>query len=514
MFFACCLVSEKAFFAPRFGKMLYILGMKRFLIVFLMFVTAIAVSFANGTPEEQQAFFDNLMRNAQEQSNSNGYVQSQNPQATMGSDIISRDMASLERLYQYVNKNFLYDIDYDAVYEAMATAMFDALGDKYTYYVGEDDSEEYAEEISGKYGGLGIYFSKTYLEYQDPTDESTIYCNITQVFPNTPSSKAGFIAGDMITHIDGEPVDEMSANECAAKMKGNPGTNVDITIKRKGTSFTLTLTREVITVPTVEYEMIDDSIAYLRILQFSNGTYTAIKNALNDLSEKGMKGIIIDLRDNPGGDVDVTLSIADMFISDSKLLSINYKDTSKNIIYKANKATLVDPSVNVAILINEGTASSAEILSSTMRDNGRAVLFGATSYGKGVMQVISSFGEGYTSITTASFVPPSGNEIHKEGVHPDYEIETLVVKDEELDAYKELLNGKETAEFVEQNPGYNDENVAKYVQQFAQTGLRTEILQILVRNEYLANMTEEEKPLSDVKYDSVCKAAYEYLMEL
>jgi len=467
--------------------------------------------FANGHPEEQ-AIFENLLRQQQYQSVSTAGKVTQQSSYSVGSEIISRDMASLERLYQYVNKNYLYDIDYDAVYDAMATALFDALDDKYSYYITSDDSEEYEEQITGEYGGLGIYFSKTYLEYQDPEDESTLYCNITQVFPNTPSSKAGFIAGDMITHINGEPVDSMTANECASKMKGTVGTTVDITIKRKNTTFTITLTRESITVPTVEYEMIDSSVAYLRILEFSQNTLTAVTDALTDLNAQGMKSLIIDLRDNPGGDVDVTLSIADMFISSNKLLSVSYKDSSRDVVYKASEGTTVDSSVNVAILINEGTASSAEILSSTMRDNGRAVLIGSTSYGKGIMQQISSFGDGYTSVTVASFVPPSGDTIQGEGVKPDIEVESLVVEEDEVDAYTKLLNGDEIEKFVQENPEYNDSNVAKFVKEFSSTGLREGILQILVRNEYYTQMDAEDRPLADVKYDPACKTAYEYLL--
>ena len=480
--------------------MLYIAVMKRTLVLFLIAAVFTGLVFANGAPEDQ-AIFENLLRNQQYQSVqnvSNSGKVSQQPSAAVGAEIISRDMASLERLYQYVNKNFLYDIDYDAVYDAMATALFDALDDKYTYYITSDDSSDYEEQLTGVYGGLGIYFSKTYLEYQNPDDES---------------SRAGFIAGDMITHINGEPVDEMTANECAAKMKGEVGTTVDITIKRKSSSFTLTLTREVITVPTVEYEMVDGSVAYLRILEFSQNTLSAVNEALEDLDSQGMKSLIIDLRDNPGGDVDVTLSIADMFISGKKLLSVSYKDTSRNVVYKSSEGTIVDPSVKVAILINEGTASSAEILSSTMRDNGRAVLIGATTYGKGVMQQISSFGDGYTSITVASFVPPSGDTIQGEGVSPDIEGESLVVQDDEMDAYSELLNGTKIEEFVDSNPDYTAQNVSKFVDEFSYTGIRAEILQVLARNEYYARMTTEERPLADIEYDPTCKAAYEYLLE-
>ena len=490
-------------------KKVYISSMKKAVMILIVLALMVGTLFANGSPEDQR-FFEELLRNNQ----SAGYTStsSKSSTTTTGSEIISRDMATLERLYQYVEKNYLYDIDYDAVYEAMATALFDALGDKYTYYVTAEESDDYEEEVSGTYGGLGIYFSKTYVDYQDVDDESTIYAIITQVFPNTPSSKAGLKAGDYIIEIGGESVVEMEATECAKKMKGEPGTSVELTIKRGETTFKIEITRAIITVPTVEYAMIEGSnTAYLRILEFSSSTYKAIVEALSNLSKSGMEKLIIDLRDNPGGDVDVTLAIADLFISDSKLLSISYKDTSKNVTYKANTGVTVSPDVEVAILINGGTASSAEIFSTAMKDNGRAVLFGSTSYGKGVMQVISSFGDGYTSITTASFVGPSGKTIHGEGVEPDIEIEEIYVQDEELDAYTELLNNKAVETFVDQNPDFTDENIQKFAKEQAETGIREEVLLLVARNEYLSRMNYDDRPLADIVYDNVCKTAYDYL---
>ena len=490
------------------SKKVYISSMKKVALILIVLALLAGTLFANGTPEDQR-FFEELMRNNQGTTYSTG---SSKTTTTSGSEIISRDMATLERLYQYVEKNYLYDIDYDAVYEAMATALFDALGDKYTYYVTAEESDDYEEEVSGTYGGLGIYFSKTYVDYQDIDDESTLYAVITQVFPNTPSSKAGLKAGDYIIEIGGESVVDWEATACAKKMKGEPGTSVELTIKRGDSIFKIDITRAIITVPTVEYSMIEGTTtAYLRILEFSQSTYKAISEALTNLGNEGMEKLIIDLRDNPGGDVDVTLAIADLFISDSKLLSISYKDTSKNVTYVANNGVTVSPDVEVAILVNGGTASSAEIFSSAMKDNGRATLFGTTTYGKGVMQVISSFGDGYTSITTASFVGPSGKTIHGEGVEPDFEIEEIIVVDEEIDAYTELINSKAVETFVDKNPDFTDENIKKFAKENADTGIREIVLLLVARNEYLSRMNYDDRPLADIVYDNACKAAFEYL---
>lgn len=425
--------------------------------------------------------------------------------------VIDANMALLTRLYHYLENNYLWDIDHDEVYEAMATAMFDTLGDKYTYYVKADESEEYEEETTGKYGGLGFYFSKTYLQYQDPADEETLYCNISQVFPNTPSSRGGIKAGDRITHINGESVIPLEADECAKLMKGDIGTSVTVTIKRKNTSFDLVLTRELVTVPTVEYTMLENHMGYIQILQFNKDTYPKVVEALNSLKLKGLETLIIDLRDNPGGDVDIALSIANLFISKDDLLKISYKDESKNITFKATSPVLLNREVPMAVLINGGTASSAEILSSTLKDNKRAVLIGTTTYGKGIMQTISSFGTGWTSITTASFVPPSGDTIHEVGVLPDIEVDSIYIEDSEIDAYTELLDSKIVSDYVKENPEFSVENVKRFVELHPEINLRPVVTEIVVRNEYYLQMTYDEQPIADTLFDPQIIKAVEVL---
>mgnify|MGYP003311617625 CR=1 FL=1 len=434
-----------------------------------------------------------------------------NPALPSSSDdaIIDRDMATLSRLYKYVQKNFLYEIDHNKVYEAMATALFDSLDDKYSYFVKSDKVDEYQENTFGLYGGLGFYFSKNFINYQDSEDESTLYCNITQVFPNTPSARGGMMAGDMITAIDGESVKDMEANDCAKLMKGEVGSDVTVTVKRGNSSFDLTLTRELIHVPTIEYCMLDNNTAYILILEFSSDTAQKTVQALTELAEQGMQNLIIDLRDNPGGEVESALKIANLFLSSDTLLTVSYKDSSKNVIYKATEDVFVDPSVNVVILVNGGTASCAEILSSTMRDNGRAVLVGSKTFGKGIMQVVSSFGDAYTSITIASFVPPSGNEIHKVGVPVDYEVESLTVEENERESYKILSESDLLQKYIESAPEFTKENIENFAVLNPQTGIRPEVLNIIVRNEYLRKMNYDERPKADTWFDPAIKKALE-----
>ncbi len=431
-----------------------------------------------------------------------------------GAARIQKDMTSLTRLYKHLDDEYLWDIDYDKVYDAMAKAMFDALGDKYTYYVTAEESEDYEEESLGEYGGLGFYHTKTYIEYQDPDDITTLYCNINQVFPNSPAAYGGLKAGDMITHINGESVIDKEGTECSSLIKGEVGTTVTLTILRGGAAFDQTFTRAKVNVPAIVSTMIEDTgIGYIRFLQFYQNTAEDTKKAIEELLKEGMKSLIIDLRDCPGGMVDSSLSIADMFIASSKLLSVHYKDSSKDYEMWASRNLLVDPSMKVVIIINENSASSSEILAATMKDNGRATLVGTTSFGKGIMQSISLYGEADMSITVASFIPPSGNEIHQVGVEPDIYVPSLYVTEDMAQAYTQMIKSSAAKDFVDKHEEYTISNVKLFAEENADSGLTEEILHAIVQTEYYSRMTYDEQPVCDTWFDSQLIAAIELLQE-
>ncbi len=487
----------------------YIYGMKKAITVLVLALLAVSILGANGVMENQNAFYENLQNRVPDPN------RTQSAGATTVSDDkkIEENMSRLTRLYKYLEQNYLWDIDHDKTYEAMAEALFSSLGDKYTYFVKAEDMDEYKESMMGTYGGLGFYFSKTYKEYQDENDLSTIYCFLNQIFPNTPASRSGLMAGDLITAIDGEDTGELSANDCAARMKGEAGTSVTLTILRNGATFDVTITREKISVPSVISDMLENSIGYLQILQFYDATASDISKAITDLMNKGMRGLIIDLRNNPGGDVTAALKIADMFISDADLLTVNYKHKENNSTYRAELGVKVPTRIRVAILINEYSASSSEIFSSTMRDNGRAVLVGTTTYGKGIMQAVSAFGDAEISVTVASFVPPSGEEIHQKGVEPDIPVPAPTVKDEEKEAYSALISTTLVRDYVAAHPQYTKENVLNFIKENPDTGVSDDVVALLVRNVYFSRMTYDELPRVDIWFDPQIRAAIDYIEE-
>lgn len=471
----------------------------------ILILTAIALAFslfAGGTNEIPQSILNNIQTNA---ANANDKVQNSllsgmSSSAAGDNAVIERNMATLTRLYKTVVGNYLYDIDHEAVYNAMATALFEALDDKYSEFIPSEDKQDFDELTTGVFGGIGILFSKP--------DE---YILIEQVYPNTPASKAGLQARDRIVKIEGEDISNIDINECSTMMRGEIGTSVTVTVLRNEKSFDLKLVRDLISTPAVEYTMLDNGVAYIIISKFYSSTPAEVANALRDLSSKGMKSLIIDLRECPGGDVDATLEIADMFISDAELLNVSFKDSNKNVVYWANKSVLVDPSVNIAILVDGGTASSAEILSSTMRDNNRAVIIGEKTFGKGIMQAVSQFGNSEYKLTIANYFPPSGYKIHENGILPDIEVSQANVPEDQIDAYMDLYEGTLISDFVKAHPDYSIENVELFIKENQDIALDSIIIKCMVRNEYIAKMPYDERPIADTWFDSTITTAIEYL---
>ena len=477
---------------------------KRIILILIVF-SVIVSAFAEGV-EERRNLIEQLSK--ENSNNSDSY----SPED--GYRRIEKDMSSLTSLYKYLERNYLWEIDYQKVYESMADAMFKALGDKYTYYVSAEESSAYTERTTGKYGGIGISFTKTNLSYQDAADEKTLYPYVTQIFPGAPADNVGMSAGDLIIEIDGVNTVSLSAEDCAARMKGDEGTSVKLLIKRNEAQFEVVPVRAIVNTPSVTYGMVTEQVGYMRINQFYKQTLTDLADYLKQLVDDGMKGLIIDLRDCIGGDVQATIGIANLFIKDSDLLYVNYKDTSKSYSYVADQTLSLSPDIPIVILVNENTASSAEILSSTMRDNKRAVLIGTTTYGKGIMQAVSSYGTGKFSVTVAELLPPSNTPIHKVGVKPDIVVENITITQEQAEAYTELIKSGLLEKFTEEHPEYTKENVQLFIDQNPDIQLDKQLIQITLRNVYYNLMNPDKRPIVDTWFDPQVTESLKYLDNL
>ena len=429
-----------------------------------------------------------------------------------GMDAIDETMLKLETLYRSIEQNFLYDIDTEAVYDSMAKALFSALDDPYSLYTTAEESQALSDMTTGVYGGIGAYISKMDPSAKDPEDPETYMISIVSPFEGSPASKAGLHAGDLISHINGEPVDELTSQEASAHLRGQEGTVVKLTILRGSVEFVVEITRAIEEIPTVKYDMIPNSnIGYMRILEFTPQTGGKAAEAITDFVENGFGALILDLRGNPGGAVESALQIADMFLSDVTIIYMESKNPNDSIGFKARKQTVISSYVPIVVLIDGGSASSSEILAGALKDTGRAVLIGSTTYGKGLVQNVYPFGDDYYNLTVSKYLTPNRNDIHKIGIEPDIEVKEPELTDEEIESYISLLESRVISAFAEEHEEGDIEAEDAFIASLKDDGivLGERYLRILIKREF--QYQKDDPPVFDLEYDTVLIRALIYL---
>ena len=299
--------------------------------------------------------------------------------------------------------------------EGAITGMVDQLGDPYSYYLDKDEYADLMTEVSGSYEGLGIYLA---------TEEGADYTIVMAPIKGSPAFDAGLLAGDEIVKINGEDMAGVSADQIATKIKTGEETHFVLEVRRKGEMLTFELDRTKIDIPSVDGQFLEgqDGIAYISISSFAENTPTELKDTISGLEQEGeIKGILLDLRNNPGGSVSAVLQVADMFLTQGDhILWVEEKDDET--CYDAENTNPY--SYPVVMLVNENSASASEILSGAMQDNKRATIVGTTTFGKGIIQTVYALSDGAAvKVTTAEYLSPDKNKIHKVGVKPDVEVE-------------------------------------------------------------------------------------------
>jgi len=337
---------------------------------------------------------------------------------------------------------------------------------------------------------------------------------LVQVEPGGPAYKAGLHAGDLISEIDGKKVDEYTAQEAAANLRGEPGTTVKLLVHRGNSSFTVEVVREIVEIPTVRFDMIDD-IGYMQILEFTPVTPEKVKEAVTDFTENGYSAIIMDLRSNPGGSVDSAVQIADLFLSSKTVLIMESGKQKETSQYRTRSGETVPPEIPLIVLTNGGTASSSEILAGALRDNGRtSAIIGETTFGKGLVQNVYPFDDDdYFKITSAQYFTPNGNDIHEIGIVPDIEIVEPELTDEELEDYARIQDEKLIQSFTDAHEEFIDEEVDAFILELQESGIILErrLLRKLIRNSFETSM--DFPPIYDLEYDDVLNRAIEFIRE-
>lgn len=367
----------------------------------------------------------------------------------------------LNSVFDFVQQNYVDEIDPRILYEGALKGMLDAIGDPYTLYLDPDYMRDLSDTTSGSFGGVGLSISKA----TESTPAKPAYVEVASPIEDTPGAKAGIQAGDMITAIDGLPTPSMTMNEVLSHLRGEVGTPVTVTILR-GTNmkFDVTLVRALIEVPTVKYGMIEGTkIGYARLIQFTPDTATRLQDALDSFEKNGYRGLIIDLRDNPGGLITSAVDVADKFIDNGPIVSTKSRLLFENTQFTANKEkTTVKQGMPIVVLINRGAASASEIVSGALKDYHLAYLVGERTYGKGsVQQVIPLSNTDGIKITMARYYTPSDMNIDKIGIPPDLEIKNLkeFTEDEEK-LYVDLIKSEIINKAAESKPNMTEADIA------------------------------------------------------
>ncbi len=304
--------------------------------------------------------------------------------------------------------------------EGMYAGLIEALEDPYSVYYSTDDVEALQESISGTYVGIGAYVSR---------DEATGFPKISGIMENSPAEKAGLQAEDILEKADGESLQDLDLDVAVSRIRGEKGTVVQLTIVRSGEEMEIDVTRDEVASVTVAGEVLEDGIGYLQIAEFDTVTSDQFIKKLQELQEENIKGLILDLRGNPGGTVDAVTTIARYLIPEGLIFYMQYPDGSTTE-YETDGTE--DCGLPLVVLVNGNSASASEILSSAIQDSGAGIVIGTQTYGKGVVQTLYSLGDGSAvRMTVAEYFTRNGNSIHKIGVTPDEVVEL------DTDAYRE-----------------------------------------------------------------------------
>ena len=337
--------------------------------------------------------------------------------------------SKIRLLQKVINKNYLFDEDPEAVENSIYAGMMEGLGDPYSIYYTEDEYKKLTEDSSGTYSGIGA------LLQQNP---ETGICTIIKVFKGSPAEEAGLKNDDILFKVDGNEITGQDLDYFVTTyIRGEEGTDVEITVLRgdKLEEITMKVTRRSIDVPTVEYEMKENDTGYIQISEFELVTEEQFKEAVEALQAQGMKRLIIDLRNNPGGIVQTCVEMLDYMLPDGLLV---YTAGRNGVCEKYYSDDGHEVNIPTVLLVNGNSASCSEIFAGAYKDFGRARLIGTQTFGKGIVQFVIPLGDGSAvKVTTQHYYTPNGFDLHGTGIAPDVEI-----KPEEGDA----LNGEHDAQ--------------------------------------------------------------------
>ena len=355
-------------------------------------------------------------------------------------------------IFSRIKSDYVEDVEDEVLLEHAIRGMLSGL-DPHSTYLSPDEYNELRIGTSGEFGGLGIQVGMEdgFVKVISPIDD-------------TPAFKAGLKAGDLIIRLDEQTVKGLTLNDAVKIMRGKPGTDIELTVVREGNDKPLTfvVTRDIIKVQSVKNRMLDPGYGYIRISNFQSRTAPQLLEALNDLKEENkadLKGLVLDLRNNPGGVLNAAAEVSDLFINKGKLVYTEGRIDNSHYEYNAKPGDILD-GAPVVVLINGGSASASEIVAGALQDHRRAIVMGSKSFGKGSVQTIQELRSGgAVKITTARYFTPNGRSIQGAGITPDIVLDKYTVTSAEEDSLASIKEADLSNHIS--NPTMSDEEIKK-----------------------------------------------------
>jgi carboxyl-terminal processing protease len=358
--------------------------------------------------------------------NYGGYISAQNN--------VDRNLQILSQAYYFIMNNYVEKVDGKNLSYKGIEGMISSLNDPYSYFMKPEDYKAMGEEFQGSFEGIGIEIGMN--------DKKQII--VISPIDDTPAQKAGLKSGDIILKVDDRSTEGMNLDQVSRLIRGPAGTKVRLTIQREGEQkpIEITITRAVIKLLTVSSKLLEDNIGYVKIKAFREPTADELNNALDQILPKARRGIILDLRNNPGGLLSSAIQVASYFIQKGPILYAEDRNGNRDQFDAIS--SLYKVKVPVVVLVNEGSASASEIVAGALQDYKKATLVGTKTFGKGLVQSVVQLADGSAiSLTVQKWLTPKMRYIHKEGIKPDIQVDwDQKGTDIQLERAKEVLLGK------------------------------------------------------------------------
>jgi len=409
----------------------------------------------------------------------------------------------LQRVFNIIKQDFvdIENVSDEVLINGAIKGMIEALGDKHSMYLTVEQLNDMTTTSDGKFGGVGMVIS-----------EKDNFIVVESAIDDTPAYNKGMRAGDLLIAVDGVTLEGVTVSEAANRLRGVPGTQVNVKFIRYGVTQEVTITRALIDVPSVKHDFINDDVGYIRLTQFAGTTSEHVSRALNEFKTRGVKSIVVDLRSNPGGLLNQVIDIVDMFVSEGVIVSTRGRGAADNTVNRANAFnTIVDSNVKVIVLVDKWSASASEIFAGAIKDLHRGTIIGESTYGKGSVQTIIRLGADGFKLTIAKYYTPSGISIEGTGVAPDILIQEPEFTEDELKILENLINSRAIDNFLTSNPHPTEVQITAFVDGLLAEGYT-------INHRYLRRMVRQRiiydngrRPIFDLDYDIQLQRALEFI---